>query len=105
VAGCTNPFRPENRLGPRVLSVREERFKLVLHFDPAAEHLYDLEADPGEQAPLAPTAQKPVRRRLLDTAREHLQHSLERRDERTRARARLRDVQLEWARSIPLRSE
>lgn len=105
VAGCTNPFRPENRLGPRVLSVREERFKLVLHFDPPAEHLYDLEADPGEQAALAPTAQKPVRRRLLDTAREHLQHSLERRDERTRARARLRDVQLEWARSIPLRSE
>ena len=75
VAGCTNPFRREGRLGSRVLSVRESRFKLMLQFDPPAEHLYDLEADRGEQAPLAPTAQKAVRRRLLEIAREHLQQS------------------------------
>jgi len=93
VAGCTNPFRPENRLGPRVLSVREARFKLVLHFDPPAEQLYDLEADPGEQAPLAPTAQKPARRRLLEIAREHLNRSRERRDQRACLHARLRDLQ------------
>jgi len=102
VTGCTNPFRPNKRLGPRVLSVRESRFKLVLQFDPPAEHLYDLEADPGEQAPLAPAAQKPVRRRLLEVAREHLQRS---RNEKTRVRARLRDLQLEWTRSFPQRSE
>jgi len=103
--GCTNPFRAENRLGPRVLAVREERFKLVLYFDPPAEQLYDLEADPGEQAPLAPTAQKVVRRRLLEIAREHLQRSIARRDEHARLRARLREYRIEWARSYPQRSE
>ena len=46
VAGCTNPFRREGRVGSRVLSVRETRFKLVLQFDPPGEQLFDLEADP-----------------------------------------------------------
>ena len=96
VAGCTNPYRPANRIGPRVLSVRESRFKLVLHFDPAAEDLYDLEADPGEQVPLAPAAQKAVRRRLLEIASEHLRQSTEERDWRTRAQACLRELRLEW---------
>jgi arylsulfatase A-like enzyme len=105
VSGCTNPFRREKRLGPRVLSVRQSRFKLVQHFDPPAERLYDLEADPGEQAPLAPTAQKAERRRLLEIAREHLQCSSSQRDQRMRLRARVRDLQLEWARSFPPRSE
>jgi arylsulfatase A-like enzyme len=96
VAGCINPFHSDNRLGPRVLSVRESRYKLVLHFDPSAENLYDLEADPGEHAPLAPSAQKPVRRRLLEIAREHLRQSLERRDAKMRVRARLHELQLKW---------
>jgi arylsulfatase A-like enzyme len=96
VAGCTNPLRREKRMGPRVLSLREARYKLVLHFDPPAEYLYDLEADPGEHAPLAPAAQKPVRRRLLERAREHLRRSLDQRDLRARAEARLRELQLEW---------
>ncbi len=99
VAGCTNPFRPEGRLGPRVLSVRESRFKLMLHFDPAAEHLYDLEADPGEQAPLAPAFQKPVRRRLLEIVGEHLRQSASQRDQQVRMRVRLRELQLEWKKS------
>jgi arylsulfatase A-like enzyme len=98
VSGCINPFRSENRLGPRVLSVREARFKLVLHFDPAADQLYDLESDPGEHAPLAPHVQKPVRRRLLEAAHEHLRRSIQQRTRHQRARvqARLRDLQLEW---------
>jgi arylsulfatase A-like enzyme len=96
VAGCTNPFRPENRMGPRVLSVREARFKMVLYFDPPAANLYDLDADPGERAPLEPAAQKPVRRRLLEIAREHLRRSSEQRHARTRVQARLRELRLEW---------
>jgi arylsulfatase A-like enzyme len=105
VAGCTNPFRRENRMGHRVLSVRESRFKLVLHFDPAAEFLYDLEADPGEQAPLESAAQKAVRRRLLEIACEHLRGSSEQRDRKAGMRARLREVRLEWERSLPQRPE
>jgi arylsulfatase A-like enzyme len=101
VAGCTNPFRPQNRTGPRVLSVRESRYKLVIQFDPVAENLaverlYDLDADPGEQAPLAPATEKPVRRRLLEIAREHLRRSREQRDPQTRLQARLRELRLEW---------
>jgi len=97
VANCTNPFRPENRLGPRVLSVRESRFKLMLFFDPPEEHLYDLAADPREQSPLAPTAQKAVRRRLLETAREHVHRSVEQRNWQMRLQARLQELRLEWS--------
>lgn len=105
VAGCTNPFHIENRLGPRVLSVREARYKLVLEFDPPADRFYDLEADPGEQQPLPASAEKPARRRLLQCAREHLQGSIRGRDIGSRLRARLRELRLEWALSSPERSE
>lgn len=96
VAGCTNPFRAENRMGPRVLSIRESRFKLVLHFDPAAENLYDLEADPREQAPIPVFDHKPTRRRLLEAAREHLRQSSEHSESRTRTQTRLRDLRIKW---------
>jgi hypothetical protein len=69
------------------------------------EFLYDLEADPGELTPLAPTAQKGVRRRLLEIAREHLRASSEQRDDKARVSARLREVRLEWERSLPQRPE
>lgn len=86
-------------MGPRVLSVREERYKLVLHFEPRAEYLYDLLADPGEQAPLAPESQRNVRARLLEIAREHLLNSINRRDMGKRMRARLGTLRLEWKNS------
>jgi arylsulfatase A-like enzyme len=93
VAGCTNPFWPEQRSGPRILAAREERYKLILYFDPPRELLFDLEADPRELAPLPATAEKPVRRRLLERARAHL---ATKRDEQARLRARMRDLRLEW---------
>ena len=99
VAGCTNPFQEENRRGPRVLSVREARFKLVLHFDPLTDELYDLEADPAEEVPLPPTDHKPERRRLLGMARQHLRQSAERRDVPARVRARLRELRFESERT------
>jgi len=79
--------------------VREARYKLVLEFDPPADRLYDLEADPDEHHPLPATAEKPVRRRLLQCAREHLQSSTRGRDAGSRLQARLRELRLEWARS------
>lgn len=99
VSGCNNPFRAENRMGPRVLSVREARYKLVLHFEPRAEYLYDLEADPGEQAPLAPESQKAMRARLLKMAREHLLNSSRQCDLKTRVQARVSSLRLEWKNS------
>jgi len=100
VMGCTNPFRPDNRMGPRVLSVRESRYKLVLHFGSFVENLYDLEADPGEQSPLGAALQKPVRRRLLQIARQHLQQEIEQRDQQSRVQARLHELQLEWRKAV-----
>jgi arylsulfatase A-like enzyme len=109
VAGCTNPFLPADRLGPRVLAVREGRFKLIFIFDPRpparVDELYDLDADPGEHSPLPADAEKPVRRRLLELARQHLQRSVSERDPRARLSARLRELRLEWALSSPQRSE
>jgi arylsulfatase A-like enzyme len=103
VAGCANPFHRKDRLGPRVLSIREKRFKLILNLDSVGEWLYDLEADPGEQAPLAANAQKTVRRGLLEIAREHLRNSARSQKSKQRLRARLRDLRLEWGRSYPQR--
>ncbi|MGA9981117.1 MAG: sulfatase [Candidatus Sulfotelmatobacter sp.] len=105
VAASTNPFQKEKRLGPRVLAVREARYKLVIEFDPPADRLYDLEADPGEHQPLPAATEKPVRRRLLQCAREHLQGSVRERDVGSRLQARLRELRLEWARSSPEHSE
>jgi arylsulfatase A-like enzyme len=102
VQGCSNPYRRENRLGPRVLSVREARFKLTLNFHPDDESLfdllYDLESDPGEQVPLAPSVQKAVRGRLLQSARDHLRRFVDERNRRDEVQTRLRDLRLEWAR-------
>jgi arylsulfatase A-like enzyme len=105
VAGCTNPFRKADRIGSRFLAVRDSRFKLTLRFDPASEQLYDLESDPGEQAPLDPSSHRSARKRLLERARGHLQASYTQRDSRLRLRASLRDLQLKWSGSFPRRSE
>lgn len=97
VAGCTNPFEKENRLRSRVLAVREARYKMVFDFNSATEQLYDLNVDPGELRPLPPDAEKPVRRRLLDRARQHVSDSVRSRDGDYRLTARLRDLRLEWS--------
>ena len=100
IAGCTNPFMAENRLQGRVLAVREARYKMVLDFTSAGEKLFDLQADPGELRPIPMNEQKPVRRRLLERARQHLSDSLQSRDGDNRMAARLRDLRLEWANPV-----
>jgi arylsulfatase A-like enzyme len=97
VAGCTNPFVKKNRLHARVLAVRETRYKMVFDFNSVTEQLFDLEADPAELRPLPPDAEKAVRKRLLDRARQHLSDSLRPRDADYRMAARLRDLRLEWS--------
>ena len=96
ISGCKNPFVVEDRLQARLLAVREARYKMVLDFHSAneQERLYDLDADPGEQRPLPPGAEKPVRRRLLDRARQHILDSAQSRDAAYRVAARLRDLRL-----------
>ncbi len=94
ISGCRNPFVVEDRLQARLLAVREARYKLVLDFNSATEQLYDLKADPGELRPLPPGAEKAVRRRLLDRARQHISDAVQLRDADCRMAARLRDFRL-----------
>lgn len=99
IARCSNPFRQRDRMGPRVLAVRDARYKLVLDMESSTETLFDLEADAGEKCPLSPSSGISVRRRLLERARQHLAESPQLRDPDHRLGARLRDIQLEWANS------
>jgi arylsulfatase A-like enzyme len=92
VAGCTNPFRVEQRRGSRLLAIREAGYKLVLNFDTHAEFLFDLKADPGERVPLPDHAAKSERRRLLEAALAHLQKSTYPRTSDSYLRTRLREI-------------
>ncbi len=94
IAGCTNPFIPEQRRGARLLAVREARYKLLLNFDTRAQLLFDLEADPREQAPLPDAAAKPERRRFLEAALAHLRSATTRQPSEAYLRARLREIDL-----------
>ena len=67
-----------------------------MHFRAAAEELYDLEADPAEQSPLSEGVERPVRRRLLEAAREHVRRSAEQRNDKLRVGSLLREHRLEW---------
>jgi arylsulfatase A-like enzyme len=96
VQGCTNPFNIRNRIGPRVLAIRDTRYKLLVHFDPFSEDLYDLEKDPKETLALALTVEKRVRRRLLDRAWAHLHSSISEREPERQICTRLRDLRIEW---------
>ena len=101
VAGCTNPFHPgQGRLGARVLAVRDARYKLVMEFGSGQERLYDLATDPREQSPLPAGAEKPVLRRLLECAREHMEKIRQQRDPDAVLRARLSELRLEWAQPV-----
>lgn len=94
--GCTNPFKRESRSAPRLLGVRDARFKLVMRIEPGAtEEVYDLEADPGETHPGVDGLEFETRKRLLLAAREHLERTIADRDGVMRLRARLRDLRCE----------
>jgi hypothetical protein len=94
IGGCTNPFRPEQRRGARLLAVREARYKLLLNFDTSTELLFDLETDPGEQTPLPNATGKAERRRLLEAALTHLRRVSTRQSAEAYLRARLREIGL-----------
>lgn len=99
VHGCTNPYRRENRMGPRILAVRKGSHKLVIDFAAGEEELFDLQADPKEIRALPLDAAKPVRRALLESARKHVAESHKSRDFERRLSAQLRELRLDWAHS------
>lgn len=98
VYGCSNPFYPRQRMGPRLLAVRSNRYKLVINFSRSTEHLYDLEQDPSEQRPLALDEARDVRQKLFERARKHVAESFQSRDFDRRIASQLREFRLELAR-------
>ena len=55
-----------------MLAVREGHYKLILNFTDGSDQLFDLQADPAELNPLPRNVEKPVRRRLLERACQHI---------------------------------
>jgi arylsulfatase A-like enzyme len=100
VGTCMNPFDSSQRLGPRLLAIREADYKLVINFGSSQEDLFDLKNDPGELHPLRPEVERPVRHRMLKRASEHLAQSVESRNPALRLDAQLRDLRLEWSDSV-----
>src|SRR5579862_5748685 len=92
IAGCTNPYAAEQRRGPRLLSIREARYKLRLNFDSGAEQIFDLRSDPAERAALPRTVAKDERRRLLQSAFANLQGTTCRHPSKSYLRARVREI-------------
>ena len=88
-----NPLRAEERMRPGQMMVRDETYKLVIHFGEKVESMYDLRNDPGEQSPLPAGAFIGERARLLRAARAHLQTTRHNRDVELILRARLRELQ------------
>ncbi|MGE5138465.1 MAG: sulfatase [Rudaea sp.] len=75
VKDCREPWHDRTWLGPRLLAVREGRYKLILDLQSRSEELYDLGGDPGEQSPVPSDGFRDLRARLLRGARDHLRKS------------------------------
>ncbi len=99
VAGCTNPFYRKNRLHPRILIVRESRYKMVIDFSVPKIQLFDLALDPHEASPVPEESEKSVHKRLLERASKHIASSMKSRDTETSFMARLSELRLECAQS------
>jgi arylsulfatase A-like enzyme len=97
---CRNPFRAEGRNAPRLLGVRDGRFKLVIRIEPGGtEEVYDLETDAAEMHPKINEIDDETRKRLLQVAREHIGNEVSSRDAVMRLQARLRDLRSELVRA------
>jgi arylsulfatase A-like enzyme len=92
IEACNNPFQVEDRIRPRLLTVRDLRYKLVIHFSDKSERLYDLRNDPEEHSPLPAGVLTRERVRLLQVARAHLEKTRCNRNADFALRARLREI-------------
>lgn len=99
VYDCTNPYFQKDRMGPRLLAIRLDQYKLVLDFASGTDQVFDLSRDPGEKAPLRMAEAVEIRKKLLTVAKKHLVESCQSRDFDRRLASQLREYRLELARS------
>ncbi|HKW16132.1 MAG TPA: sulfatase [Terriglobales bacterium] len=93
---CSNPFQREKRSAPRLLSIRKDRYKLIVNFALAAEQLFDLKSDPDEFDPLPLGIAKAERKFLLQCVERHIEQNCKSRNIDLRLAAQLRDQRLNW---------
>ena len=98
-AECTNPNRAEERLAPRALCVRSERYKMVLHFAQNSIELFDLDEDPAETQCLPDSVEVNTQRRLLEYARQHIEAKDLPRTSKFWLRARIRELRFQMPES------
>ncbi len=94
---CGNPFRPESRRVPRLLSgfaIRASSWSCGWSRD-RRRRCTTWKADPAETHPSVAGPALAARRRLLQAAREHLEKTVTGRDTVMGLRARLRDLRCE----------
>lgn len=100
VCGCTNPFRAETRLAPRLIAVRKGEYKLLVNFATGTDELFDLTSDPRELGPLSLGAASAVRKQLLEYAKKHVGESLKSRDVDLRLATKARELRAEWRQTV-----
>lgn len=101
--GCSNPFRAETRLAPRLLAVRKGEHKLVMNFVTGVDQLFELDSDSGETNPLPLGTAGDVRRQMLEYARKHVTDSHKSRNVDTRLAAQIRELRIEWTQAFASR--
>ena len=95
VYGCTNPLRQEHRERPRLLSVCQSGYKLILPMDgTSSEEFYDMQADPAEKHPMAAN-DKEIRKQLFLRAAGHMRWVQKQQNAHLRLRARLRNIRVD----------
>jgi arylsulfatase A-like enzyme len=93
--GCSNPFRAEKRLAPRLLAVRKGDYKLVIDFAAGTDELFELSSDPGEAHPLRSASD--ARKHLMECAKKHITEAQDTRNLDLRLAAQVRELRAEWA--------
>ena len=105
ICDCRNPLTWENRMGSRLLAVRDRQDKLVIDFKSGEERLFDLEIDPRECNPLLLNAASHARLRLLEIARAHIKSSSTERKCEHRLGTLLRDLKWTMTDQPPVASD
>jgi arylsulfatase A-like enzyme len=90
---CTNPFRVEDRMRSRILSVRDDRYKLTINFTDNRESFVDLEAGEQQGVSESGSTANSSRRKLLQAAYDHVKRSNCKRNVALALRARVHEFQ------------
>ena len=102
--GCNNPFHVKERLRPRLMTVRDRQYKLVLRFGEKKDDLYDLKNDPEEHSPLGANALPNIRAHLLQTALAHLRTTRQNRNLDLALQGRIRNLRQSFSSTLgPIR--